>query len=243
MSNNNSKDFLSDDGWVMKTVKIAQIILIGLCVVVFIGLLCFYGIKTVISVDPVRMELCLSVDTTGTVSPQAKQLADSLIYEIKKQETILEDKYQYFIEQQSNTQDLLAVGSVLLGIIVSLIGFYGISTMKSIEDKARKVGEESAKEAFAKRLSELQNRKYKELLEEKFKPEVAKQIQESLNRFEGQKTSSIDNHDRRIILLEESVSNISKKLKNSGENDLRAVEAPNEPIAIQEPDVFNPQNE
>lgn len=243
MSNNNSKDFLSDDGWVMKTVKIAQIILIGLCVVVFIGLLCFYGIKTVISVDPVRMELCLSVDTTGTVSPQAKQLADSLIYEIKKQETVLEDKYQYFIEQQSNTQDLLAVGSVLLGIIVSLIGFYGISTMKSIEDKARKIGEESAKEAFSKRLSELQNRKYKELLEEKFRPEVTKHIKESLNRFEGLKTSSIDNHEQRITLLEESVAGLSKKVKNMGEKDLSAAEAPNEPTAMQEPDVFNPQNE
>lgn len=243
MSNNNSKDFLSDDGWVMQTVKIVQIVLSGLCVVAFIGLLLFYGVKTIKGVDPVRMELCLSVDSTGTISPQAKQLADSLIFEIKKQETILEDKYQYFIEQQSNTQDLLAIGSVLLGIIVSLIGFYGISTMKSIEDKARKIGEESANEAFNKSLNELQNKKYKELLEKRLKPEVTKHIKESLNRFEGQKTSSIDNHEQRITLLEESVAGLSKKVKNMGEKDLSAAEAPNGPIAMQEPDVFNPQNE
>ena len=47
MSNNNSKDFLSDDGWVMQTVKIVQIVLSGLCVVAFIGLLLFYGVKTI----------------------------------------------------------------------------------------------------------------------------------------------------------------------------------------------------
>lgn len=242
MNNKNSQGFLPDDGGMMTMVKITQIVLLGLCVVAFLVLLSLYGIKTVRSVDPVRMELHLSTDSTGVVSPQARQLADSLINEIKKQETILEDKYKYFIEQQSNTQDLLAVGSVLLGIIVSLVGFFGFSTMKSIEDKARKIGEESANEAFNKRLGELQTKKYKELLEKKFKPEVDKRIKESLNRFEGEKSSGIDSHERRLNILEESISSLSIKVNNYSKQDRNATEEPKESGPKQEPEIFNEQS-
>lgn len=242
MCNKISKDYLSDDGGMMKTVKITQIVLLGLCVVVFILLLSLYGIKTIKSVEPVRMELCLSQDSTGAVSPQAKKLADSLINEIKKQEATLNDKYGYFIEQQSNTQDLLAIGSVVLGIIVSLVGFYGFSTMKSIEDKARKIGEESAKEAFDKRISELQDQKYKELLENKFKPEVVKQIKESINKYGGEKSSIIDDHGKRIANLEDLVSSLSKKVKNVSDKEQNEAETPDVSAPKQEPDVFNSQN-
>lgn len=237
----NPKNHLSYDSTLMNIVKITQIILVGICVVVFIILLCLYVMKSIGSVNPVRMELCISTDSTGAVSTQAQHLADSLIYEIKKQETILEDKYQYFIKQQSNTQDILAVGSLILGIIVSLIGFYGFSTMKSIEDKARKIGEESANEAFDKRLGELQEQKYKELLEDKFKPEIAKHIKESLTKFEGEKTSSIDNHKERITSLEQSVSSLSKKVKNVSEKEQEAAKSPYESSPMDEPDVFIPQ--
>ena len=242
MSKNNPQGFLPDDGCMMKTVKVMQIILVGLCVVVFLVLLSLYGAKTIRSVDPVRMELNLSTDSTEVVSLQAKQLADSLISEIQKQETILEDKYRYFIEQQSNTQDLLTVGSVILGIIVSLVGFFGISTMKSIEDKARKIGEESAKEAFNKRLSELQDKRYNELMKDKFNPEINRQIKESLSKFEGDKSSSIDNHERRLNILEESISSLSIKVKNYGEKGQSAAEEPKEYAPKQEPEFFNNQS-
>ena len=242
MSDKKSSGFLSDDRWIIKTMKVTQVVLVGLCVVVFLILLGRYSVKVISSVDPVRMELYLSTDTTGTVSPEAKHLADSLIWEIQKQEKILEDKYKYFIEQQSNTQDLLAVGSVLLGIIISLVGFFGFSTMKSIEEKARKIGEESANEAFNKRLCELQEKQYKELLEEKFNPQVDNRIKDGLSKFEGEKSSSIEDHGRRLNILEESISSLSIKVNNYGKQGQSSAGEPKDSAPKKEPDYFKPQD-
>ena len=90
MSDKNSSGFLSDDSWIIKTMKVTQVVLVGLCVVVLLILLGRYGVKVISSVDLGGRGFIKKTNTTGTVSPEAKQLADSLIWEIQKQEKLLE---------------------------------------------------------------------------------------------------------------------------------------------------------
>ena len=121
------------------------------------------------------------------------------IEEIRKQEHLLEDKDEHSINHQTNTQDLLAMGGVIMGIIVSLVGFFGYSTMQSIEEKARKIATDAANDAFNKQLEDLQNKAFKKYLEDKAKPEVDKKIEEALNKYEGDKSASIDDLTKRMI--------------------------------------------
>lgn len=230
------------EGIIMRFARIAQVILIFLCSILFLLLLFLYCAKTLRSNEPKRLEIVLATDSTGVVTPDAICLADSLIKEIRKQETILEEKYKYFIEQQSNVQDLLAIGGVVLGIIVSLVGFFGFSTMKSIEDKAKKIGEESADQAFNKRIKELQDKEYQTLMVEKFGPDLERRIKDSQSRFELEHTALIKDHSSQLNLLKETVSSLVEKV-NKKDNSKAVTEnsLPNS-SPKEEPDVFGDIN-
>lgn len=233
--NSNKQTDNGGEGYIMRFAKIAQVILIFLCSIVFLLLLYRYCEKTLRSNVPKRLEIILVTDSTGVVTPDAINLADSIILEIRKQESILEEKYKYYIEQQSNVQDLLAIGGVVLGIIVSLVGFFGFSTMKSIEDKAKKIGEESADNAFNKRIKELQEKEYQTLIAEKFGPDIERRIKESQSKYELEHTAQIKDHTSKLVLLEEALSSLANKVNiETGTKNGLVKSSPKE-----EPDVFS----
>ena len=157
------------------------------------------------------------------------------MHEMQKQQKLLEDKYQYFIEQQSNTQDILTIGGVLLSIIVSLVGFFGYKTMHSIEDKAKKIGEDAAQKSFQNELSSLQNSQNRKFLEDTVRPEMNRNIEEAVNKYWGEKGSCIETLQTDVSLLKSAVENIDKKISKKDQQPL----GNDEYEAVREPDVFD----
>lgn len=186
-------------------------IILTACTLALIGVLVQYSFKINHTTNHYTIEYTITTDSLGHVSTESRALADSIIHEIQKQEHLLEDKYEHVIDQQSNTQDLLAIGGVLLGIIVSIVGFFGYSTMQSIEDKAEAKANDAATDAYNKTINSLQEKYFKEYLEKQAKPEVDKKIQEALNQYEGEKSSSIDDLQERMGVAENALKGLCKK--------------------------------
>lgn len=199
-------------------------IILTTCTLALIGVLVQYAFKINHTTNHYTIEYTITTDSLGHVSTESRALADSIIHEIQKQEHLLEDKYEHVIDQQSNTQDLLAIGGVLLGIIVSIVGFFGYSTMQSIEEKAEAKANDAATDAYNKTIKSLQDKGFKEYLEDKAKPEVDKKIQEALNKFEGDKTASIDDLQARMGYAETALKGLCKKAPKTEQKEEHEVQ-------------------
>lgn len=209
---NPEKSDASNENFISRIVKPFQLILLIICTVVLLITLVRYCFGTNHHTTH-HYTYSVCVDSLGVVTPESKAIADSIVNEIQKQGKIFEDKYQYFIEQKSNTQDILTIGSVVLGIIISLVGFFGYSTMQAIEDRAKKIGEEAAQDAFNTRLKEIETKLYKQIMSEQFIPELKSRIESALAEYEGENTALIKEHEKRLNLVEGSVSDILTRTK------------------------------
>lgn len=158
----------------------------------------------------------VKADSTWMVTPETRAMADSIVGVLTKDEQLLADKYQYVIDQQAKTQDFLAIGGILLGIIVSIVGFFGYDKMQAIEDKAKDLAESSAKKAFSEELKELQQKHNQEYLLGTVKPTVSKEIEEAMVSFTDQKVAQIDEIEKKINLLEPAVAELNRRIKPQG---------------------------
>lgn len=205
--------------------KIWAKIILTVCTLALICVLVRYALTMSHTTNHYTIEYTITTDSLGHLSNESRALADSIIHEIQKQEHLLEDKYEHVIDQQSNTQDLLAVGGVLLGIIVSIVGFFGYSTMQSIEEKAESKANDAANNAFNNTIKSLQDKSFKEYLENNAKPEVEKRIKEALNQFEGDMTTSIDDLQARMGNAENALKGLCKKNTNKEQEADHAVQS------------------
>lgn len=56
------------------------------------------------------------------------------------------DRYQYAMEQKMNQDQYYSLGTFFVGIILSIFGFFGYKSIKSIEEKANHDAERAAKQ-------------------------------------------------------------------------------------------------
>lgn len=192
-------------------------ILLFLCAVALLVGLVIYAAGMKHTTNRAEITFVIKTDTDGDVTSESKALADFVIEVISKEEHILSDKYQYVIEQQAKTQDFLAIGGILIGIIVSIVGFFGYDKMQAIEEKAHDIATNSAKQAFSEELKVLQEKHNLEYLEKTVKPHVNKQVEESIASFIGEKASQIDNIEQKVNVLEPAVSELSRRVKPHGQ--------------------------
>lgn len=74
----------------------------------------------------------------------AKEGIDSLMRMVANHEQALSDKYQYMLEQKEKDETMLSLGTILVGIVLSVFGFFGFKSMKAIEDKAKDTADETS---------------------------------------------------------------------------------------------------
>lgn len=192
-------------------------ILLFLCAVALLAGLVIYAVGMKHTINRAEVTFVIKADSTGRVTSESKALADSVIGVLSKEEHILSDKYQYVIEQQSKTQDFLAIGGILLGIIVSIVGFFGYDKMQAIEEKAHTIATNSANQAFSDELKMLQEKHNLEYLEKTVKPHVNKQVEEAITSFIEEKASQIDDIEQKVNILVPAVANLSKRIKSHGQ--------------------------
>lgn len=128
------------------TIKTADIILAS-CVVAIIIVSAVWCCRTCLKpeVQPIRIEITTS-DSLKMANYLSKEQADSLITIVKRHERELAERYQYALEQKMDQDQYLSFGTFLVGVVLSIFGFFGYKSIKSIEEKANKDAERAAKQ-------------------------------------------------------------------------------------------------
>lgn len=128
------------------TIKTADIIMVS-CVVAILIVSAFWCCRTCIKpeIQPIRIEITAS-DSLKRANYLSKEQADSLITIVKRHERELVERYQYALEQKMDQDQYLSFGTFLVGVVLSIFGFFGYKSIKSIEEKANKDAERAAKQ-------------------------------------------------------------------------------------------------
>lgn len=168
---------------------IASIIL-GLSAIILISLLWIWVIK-VPKTDriPGKITIELHSDSTLVMSAEDRTvIIDSLNTIMQRREQLLANKYQYVIEKRAIEDSLFSVGSIIVGIIIAILGFFGFKSFQTIEEKAHQVAKGTAKTTAEKAAkTEAHNYLNKNIrsnvnsaIEENFLAEIKNSIAESL---------------------------------------------------------------
>lgn len=128
-------------------IKTADIIIMVSCVVAILIVSAFWCCRTCIKpeIQPIRIEITAS-DSLKRANYLSKEQADSLITIVKRHERELAERYQYALEQKMDQDQYFSFGTFLVGVILSIFGFFGYKSIKSIEEKANNDAERAAKQ-------------------------------------------------------------------------------------------------
>lgn len=124
----------------------------------------------------------IKVDSTGNVTPASQKQVDSIISTIKRHEHLIEDRYNYVLEQREDSQNYLTVGGIFVTVILSIFGFFGYKSFRNIEEDAKA----SAKKIAADKAEEIANdraTKVATTLNNKLNIELKREQKEALHNF------------------------------------------------------------
>ena len=71
-------------------------------------------------------------------------VVDSINNIITQHEILLKEHYRHLLEKRDWDDSIITIGSLLVGIIISILGFFGFRSFKSIEDKSSEVAKEES---------------------------------------------------------------------------------------------------
>ena len=171
----------------------------------------------------------IKVDSAGNVTPAAQLQVDSMISTIKQHEHLIQDRYDYVLEQRENSQDYLTVGGIFVTVILSIFGFFGYKSFKSIEEdaksSAKKIAADKAEEIANEKATDvatkLNNRLNNELKKEQqkalrdFKKEdipdmVSRAVEQKFGIVVGDKMSKVDVALEKIPTIESDISELKR---------------------------------
>lgn len=182
------------------------LVAIVVCAILLLG---FFVYRKYTSEAPqsLTIEYIIQTDSTGVVSVDAYQIAETIQTYIDKHEHLLDDKYKHILEQKENIHDYLTWGGILITLVLSIFGFFGYKSLSSIEEritdavesKASKKASDTAEEYAKKRFDEYERHTDKILSDkekinegkldcykESTKDALVISITNSLNKAQGQ---------------------------------------------------------
>lgn len=200
----------------------AEFILISCVLAILFCVCCWvYGaFVKVPSFQPIRIEVVESDKMLGS-NYISKEEADSLISVMKGQERMLEDKYQYALDQKMNEDRYFSIGTFVVGVVISVFGFFGFKSLKSIEEKAKedsqrlatKISEDVTKEYLKQRLQGLVTIESEKILKSSAAESLKKEILDSVYKKYDEKFNSLSEEDV-------SESQQTENISDSDDNDL-----------------------
>ena len=142
-----------------------------------------------------KVIVVISQEDTLPISTNIKSIElDSLLQLIEKKEMRLEERYDYILEQKENEFKWQSYISLIIGVIVSICGFFGYKSIRELKEDVQKdtksLAERVAKakatqtaEEIAKNESKIQVQnslpnEVRKYLAENLRPELSKQMNE-----------------------------------------------------------------
>lgn len=209
--------------------EIAATILLFFCAVSVVVAIVIFAIGSKREVVKHEYTYTIKVDSAGNVTPAAQLQVDSMISTIKQHEHLIQDRYDYVLEQRENSQDYLTVGGIFVTVILSIFGFFGYKSFKSIEEdaksSAKKIAADKAEEIANEKATDvatkLNNRLNNELKIEQqkalrdFKKEdipdmVSRAVEQKFGIVVGDKMSKVDVALEKIPTIESDISELKR---------------------------------
>lgn len=209
--------------------KITSLVLVLACIGALLFGLVFYVVKVGNNEPKVERVLVYTsavLDSTLAINYISKEQADMLINDVKQYDAQLSEKYQYLIEQKEQDSQLFYWGSLIVGIVVSVVGWFGYQSFNSVEDKAMKVAKDSSEEYLRKNLTtEVANQS--KIYFESVAPQTLKeQIKNDLDAVIQAKVDNLNLTDE-LNNLKTDLSNtkvgISKKVDEAVQNAIEVM--------------------
>lgn len=84
-------------------------------------------------------------DSLKAYNYMCREQADSLIEVVRSYDEQLTQKYQYLVEQKEQDSQVFYWGSLIVGVVIAVFGWFGFQSFTTIEDKAKSKADEVAK--------------------------------------------------------------------------------------------------
>ena len=218
--------------------KIAGWILAA-CVVVALVVAVIVALKYPAARQTYQIELTVKTDSMGVLTSESQTMMDSVLHVVANQNRILQGKFETLAERESDNQGLMTIGSVLVTIIASILGFFGFRSFQSIEEKAVNNAEGAAKKKLdeemggeidrVKRIVETEMvNKFDEEIKPKIKTEVDAAVDDKYNTDLSAKINFINDKEMEINSLREDVEMLKNKLSDAEDIGLKNNETPGE---------------
>ena len=130
---------------------------------------------------PEHIVIELKTDSKLSISSDDRvKIVDSLNAIMLRIEQLLANKYQYVLQKTAFEDSIVSMGSVIVGLVIAILGFFGLKSFQSIEDKAKLIAERMAESETKKYLANTAKAKVKEVIDEKFLKEISDIVTESI---------------------------------------------------------------
>lgn len=128
-------------------VRVLSFCIIIVCITLLLGLLCLMAWRaTSNNPDVYRVIVTTDInpDSLKAFNYIDQEQAEALISSVRAYDNQLTQKYQYLVEQKEQDSQVFYWGSLIVGIVVAVLGWFGFQSFTTIEDKAKKKAENVA---------------------------------------------------------------------------------------------------
>lgn len=223
----------NDDSPQSDWVRKLSFCIIFACIALLLGLLCLMVCRaTRNNPDVYRVIVTTDIvpDSLKTFNYIDQEQAESLIEAVRAYDNQLTQKYQYLVEQKEQGSQVFYWGSLIVGIVITVLGWFGFQSFTTIEDKAKKKATSEAQRTAWKETKNFLNNEGKKQIskaaEKNLQKDAIKKVKDQVvdelnsiieNRMKQYMPSNkYDDLEKRIASLEGSViTDIEKSVREA----------------------------
>jgi polyhydroxyalkanoate synthesis regulator phasin len=217
-------------------VRTLSFVIIGVCIFLLLGLLGLMVWRATNN-NPVIYRVIVTTDnlpdSLKTYNYVSGKEADSLIMAVKAYDDQLTQKYQYLVEQKEQDSQVFYWGSLIVGVIIAVFGWFGFQSFTTVEDKAKRKAIEIAKRTAwsatqvflkdegKKQIDEAAKNNLQKDAVQKIKDQVLDELNSIIeNRIEQHvPTNRVDDLEKRIDDMQKSIAPDIDKAVNKAVQD------------------------
>lgn len=115
-------------------------------ILVFIACSGYYFYCSTTNMPSVRKVIVetAQVDSLGMEDVYSREQVDSIIELVRDYELKLDEKYQYLLEKREDDDRYKTWGALLIGLFVSVLGFFGYKSFKDIKNHSEEIAKAEA---------------------------------------------------------------------------------------------------